>query len=317
MFHRRALVPSLAVRSGSSEPVAPAVPLARLARIAPLARVALLALATLLLASGPAAASLTTVGGPSAPARRYGIARVRYEPPVTPELREMATDIRTGRFLEAIADSINVPLVLPEDLTLIAAECGTVDAFYLPDERTITLCYELVGCFADLHLRAAEAEAGDGGEVDFEAILTAVVGATEFVIYHEVGHALIHLLELPITGREEDAVDELATVVLLGAGDEASTVAALDGAYTFLLQGVGAVETEGGGGRELAFWDEHSLDPQRFANVTCWIYGSDPEFFRAMVGEELLPEARAARCPAEWRQTAGSWARRLAPHTRP
>lgn len=52
--------------------------------------------------------------------------------------------------------------------------------------------------------------------------------------YHEVGHALVDVLELPITGKEEDAVDQLSTYVLVEDAD-GGEVAALDGAVAFLL----------------------------------------------------------------------------------
>lgn len=39
------------------------------------------------------------------------------------------------------------------------------------------------------------------------------------MLFHELGHAFISLYDLPITGREEDAVDQFAAI-LLAMGDE-------------------------------------------------------------------------------------------------
>ena len=39
-----------------------------------------------------------------------------------------------------------------------------------------------------------------------------MLGSGAFLLQHETGHALVHLLDLPFTGREEVAVDDLAAV---------------------------------------------------------------------------------------------------------
>ncbi len=244
---------------------------------------------------------------------RLGTVKVRYEAPKDEAFKNYKTHVETQKVLEGIADSINEEIKLPTDLTLTAAQCGEVNAFYNPQTHSVTLCYELVQFFDVLHTKDNTTE---DGKVDVDEIVKSVDGALEFVMYHEVGHALIDLLDLPITGREEDAVDQLATVVLINADDDAGTEAALNGAYTFLLQGQAADESseESGEDDELAFWDEHSLDPQRFYNITCWVYGSDPQAFEDLVKDEAIPQARAERCPGEWQQTSSAWTRLLAPH---
>ena len=240
-----------------------------------------------------------------------GKASVRYEAPETEAFKEIMTDLKARGVLEEVADSINEEINLPVNLALVAAECGEVNAFYDPNKRQITLCYELMEFFAGLHFTDAE-ESAEDGEVDGDKVLDSIFGATHFVVYHEAGHALVHLLNLPITGKEEDAVDQLATLVLINADDDASTNAVLDGAYTFMLQGAASEAEEEGA--ELAFWDEHSLDPQRFYNITCWMLGSDPETFASFVEDEMLPEARAVRCPGEWEQISNAWGTLLKPY---
>lgn len=46
------------------------------------------------------------------------------------------------------------------------------------------------------------------------AVLVMVTGAVFFAFLYELGHALVDQLELPVTGKEEDAVDQLAAVIL-------------------------------------------------------------------------------------------------------
>ena len=75
-----------------------------------------------------------------------------------------------------------------------------------------------------------------------------------------------------------------------------------------------AEEYETGRSEDLAFWDEHSLNGQRVYSITCLIYGSDPDSFAELVGEDGLPAERAARCPGEYKQKSRAWDRLLAPH---
>src|SRR4051812_6372549 len=42
-----------------------------------------------------------------------------------------------------------------------------------------------------------------------------VLGNTVFILYHELGHALIDLLGLPVLGHEEDAADNLASIMMI------------------------------------------------------------------------------------------------------
>jgi Putative metallopeptidase len=48
-----------------------------------------------------------------------------------------------------------------------------------------------------------------------ERMVQFVVGNTLFALGHELGHALVSDLRLPVLGREEDAVDIFATLALL------------------------------------------------------------------------------------------------------
>jgi hypothetical protein len=143
--------------------------------------------------------------------------------------------------------------------------------------------------------------------VPADEVDAAVAGATVHTVYHELGHALVDLYQLPITGREEDAVDQLATF-LLADGTEQGEQAALDAAEAFLID---ADQVD-----EMAYSDEHALGQQRFYNIVCWVYGQDPEAHADLVGEEYLPEERAQGCQHEYEQLATSWTKLLQPHLR-
>lgn len=238
---------------------------------------------------------------PSGGVRDAGNFEVLYEETENEEYRELEAIFMETQLLEGTVEELNKVFALPSKVPVVFRECGEVNAFYDPEAREISICYELVEHYAGMFLSEdqTEEEAQEGGE--------AVAGATLFTFFHELGHALIDLYDLPVTGREEDAVDQLATMILLEGGEEGEN-AALNGAWSFL--------TEEGSEEELAFWDEHSLDEQRFYNIVCWSYGKNPEGFQSLVDDETLPEGRAERCPAEYDRMSRSWDALLDPYVK-
>jgi hypothetical protein len=204
------------------------------------------------------------------------------------------------QLLQNISAAMNGFVTLPRPVTVTGAECGQVNAFYHPQTHEIVMCYEIVrdiiGRFRAQRLDATTLEA-------------AVVGATAFILYHEVGHALIAELDLPATGREEDAVDQFAAYVM---GSRFPLHAMWAAQYWMERAGPSV-----GGYRvvnQSAFADEHGIDEQRFYNVMCWTYGVSPSNRTSML--RYIPQARAARCPHEATQTVRAWDRLLARHRR-
>ncbi|HEX2091501.1 MAG TPA: DUF4344 domain-containing metallopeptidase [Longimicrobiaceae bacterium] len=226
--------------------------------------------------------------------------RVVYDPVRSPEYREWQADLGRIRVLEEVADALNATFVLPADVRLTFAECGEPNSFYDPEPRRIRICYELMDELYDVFHGEVESE---------EELNEAAWGAIYFTLYHELGHALVDLWDLPITGREEDAVDQLAAF-LLADGTEDGETAALNGANAFLLEDV----REGGEIAESSLWNEHSLDSQRFYNILCWVYGQDPEAYAYLIEEGSLPPERAEQCGHEYERLERSWSNLLAPY---
>lgn len=135
---------------------------------------------------------------------------------------------------------------------------------------------------------------------------TAVFIANEVIatFYHELGHALIDVLQLPVLGKEEDAADHLSVILMndIWEEDAAAAILASDATAYALL----AAQREAGG-EEPAYSDEHSLDLQRYYTVVCLFYGANPEARQQLAVDLELPQDRAERCPGEWDSAAGSW----------
>lgn len=238
---------------------------------------------------------------PSAASAQGGF-RVLVRPPVQNVQKYAVYQqwIDSNRMLHVLANSVNQNFAIPAQGWMTAEECGEVNAFWRPADRTITLCYEMMDAiFNEFRYDGLSKE-------DFE---TAVTSATIFIAMHEVGHALVELLDLPVTGREEDVVDQFAAMAL-GRDNPAP---ALWAAEFWRTKGdfgdTGLLRVD-----RTPFDDEHSFDMQRFYNVLCWTYGKDPRTRGSLL--RILPQSRATRCPSEYRRMASSWDRILAPHRR-
>ena len=220
-----------------------------------------------------------------------GSVTLHFREPKSDRFDAMRDELQASGVFQAAVDELDDHLILPQNLSVEFAECGVANAFYHPDRVTIQMCYELVERHAWGAYRRYRADS---------AAAVAVYQSVLFMFYHEVGHALVHLFSLPITGREEDAVDQLAAWVLLEAGPDGRD-AALQGALTFL-------DGSTTRGRATPSWDTHSLDRQRYYNLVCWIYGSNPAAHSELLrGGWGLPRARAQSCEYEYQRLRSAW----------
>jgi len=204
--------------------------------------------------------------------------------------------------LPPLLDELGRRVVLPADLPVVGTVCGRPNAFYDPGGRRLIVCYEMPELVTYL-LEASGVAPDEGGRI--------LGGQMVFVLLHEIGHALIDLYDLPAVGREEDAVDQFATFLLLRTGRVGQEAAFSAASFFALLHGATAA-----GGGSFPWWDEHSLDAQRYYNILCWVYGADPAGNARLVQAGYLPAERAARCRDETQRLTSAWTRLLGPRLR-
>jgi hypothetical protein len=231
--------------------------------------------------------------GPAHPATP-GRFRVVYQPVQDTVFARWQDDFRQAHFLEDVADWMNDYVRVPKDVTLTFAQCGESNSYYEPKDRTVTVCFELVDELDQMFAADSDRE-------------QSVDDALLFTTLHEVGHALVNVLDLPITGREEDAVDQLASLILVDGAEDGDEAA---------INGVRGLPDDDQLD-DLAFADEHALNGQRFYNVLCLVYGQDPDAYADWTKDGTLPPERADRCPEEYEQTRASWNKLLAPYLKP
>jgi hypothetical protein len=139
-----------------------------------------------------------------------------------------------------------------------------------------------------------------------------VVGNMLFVLLHEMAHAHVTEMRLPVLGREEDAADAFATISLLRMGSDFSHGVLVQAAKGWFL----SAEHDERQGKRLAFYDDHGLDRLRAYQIVCLMVGSDPEKFGDLADLVKMPDERQETCQGDYSNAAWSWDLVLKPHRR-
>ncbi len=198
-------------------------------------------------------------------------------------------DMAFAQSSAALVEQLNDSLLLPEDINVIFADCGTANAFFAPVQfgvptAEITMCHELTLLLSVFY--------GN----DRQAFL-----ATTFVLMHELGHALTNVLQLPVLGIEESYVDGIAAVLLGESGLAEGSVLA---GWFF------------GGQTNTPFFDTHRAGPQRLGDLACWGVGADTSLqvdpIVGSIADQLIQTGRD--CQREYAQQLSGLDTILGPH---
>lgn len=192
-------------------------------------------------------------------------------------------DMDFARSGAALVAQLNEALALPADINVRFSDCGEANAFYAPREGNegnpavaeggaIFICHELNELFSNFFTDPDQAFA------------TSV-----FVIMHELGHALVNQLELPVLGIEESYVDGIAAVFL---GESGLSVGSVLAGWFFANQG------------QAPFFDTHRAGPQRLGDLACWGVGADPDLLQDPVIDSISQQlvVTGRRCSEEYNQ---------------
>jgi hypothetical protein len=140
-----------------------------------------------------------------------------------------------------------------------------------------------------------------------------VVGNLLYVATHEMGHAVISEMDLPVLGREEDAADEFAVLTALQHGEKDFSNRVLVEAAEGWFMDARRAKKEGD---PPTYYDEHGLSEQRGYQIVCLMVGSDPARFKELADETKLPDDRRQTCVWDYDTASRSWDKVLAPYRR-
>jgi hypothetical protein len=254
-------------------------------------------------------------GGDATPARAKGegqgqVTIVYQDDAILPENRAVIKKIRDSGVFERMANRLTKTLALPHDLQVIVtdkAPKGFDDPTTDVEGRTIFWPAAFSKATHDVlteFLPEVISSKGPPRAISKENFTADVlnVWGNQFILGHELGHAIIHQLNLPLTGLEEDSADGFATFFTVTDKDTGPN-AALGAAVLF--------DAMGSKRPNLTLEDfssDHPVILQRVYNFLCAVVGSDPQRLRnSLVTDGYIPEGRALLCRKEWTQLNYGW----------
>jgi len=224
-----------------------------------------------------------------------------YGQPSNPNYRPIYDRLKKLQVLEELKQFL-VPLKLPRKLTVQVDQCGAATRPYKPGGPA-TICYELV---EQIERVAAKTEPNLREMV--------LVGTFVQAVFHEVGAAVLDVLQAPVWGRRDDAADRLAGFIMLQFGEEVARQTVI-GTAVFL-------EASGKNWTDKDFANAASPEAQRYFNFLCMAYGGAPKTFEFLVKPDdkqhtILPPDRADRCKDEYAQVRKAFNLRIMPYVDP
>lgn len=260
--------------------------------------------------AAPAQPSQTDVNGNGTPdsdpsdADWPGSMTVVYEDATTPDATQGRRFMEDNNLLPQLAEDITSTLKLPYDIPVKASQCDEANDYWSSEDKAIILCYEDVTNSLKVFTALGDADPGAG---TFNTAMES--------FYHEVGHMVIDVYDLPATGREEDAADQVSAYLLLRPDNDGTVGADYVDAIIDTARWYRESSAENGDQvDDGALADVHSPDKARMYNFECWAYGADPNHSAALVTDGLLPQDRADGCADEYAKLSSSWSTLLEPY---
>jgi hypothetical protein len=220
---------------------------------------------------------------------------VEYVAPKNPRFQVRHDRMKQLRTLELLQEFLS-PLKLPRKLVVKMDDCGGALIMPYKSQGVVTICYE--------YIAEIEANAPVEGVVLFGPgrKLTGqqtIAGAIVHLMLHQTAYAVFDILEIPIWGRLDDAVDNVAGFIMLEFGEEVAWTTLLGSAWFMAQRGIlGA-----------GFFSDAARpsEAQRFYNFLCLAYGAQPATYAFLINSFNLPDARARFCKQDYMKLRGAF----------
>ena len=215
---------------------------------------------------------------------------------------DVSAMLKRRMVLEELQEFLS-PLRLPKDLKILAKDCGAPTLPYVPG-APITICYDLINQIMAQSKRIYPD--------DTSSQYLIVTGATIEAVLHQTARAIFDVLQVPIWGREGDAADRLAALMMMQFGEDLEKVTIYG--TTTLFKSLASSESTWTGSD---FADRASPEAQRYYNYLCIAVAGDPAIFGGAVANGTIPKFRAADCKHEYEQIVTAFDLRIMPYVDP
>lgn len=218
----------------------------------------------------------------------------QYLPAHTAEEKQALSIIQSSDAIRTVQGLSESAMIFTPKMTIIF---GTKEGpLYDPEQHQIQIPYSFLQHAIE---RFKSNNYQESGISEQQAALDTLL----HTLLHELGHAFISANDIPVLGKEEDAVDNFATVLLLNYVNNGAEVA-ISAADLFAYEDQQIEEFD-----SLDFIDEHSLDIQRYYYTLCLIYGSNPEQHSQLLSDidKAFKTEREDICLDEFARVTNSW----------
>lgn len=214
-----------------------------------------------------------------------------------PRQQQLLDSLKGSRFAERMAQLTDGVVRLHNNIGVGFVSCGSANAYFDPQRSAVVICLEMVELMAKL----ARSDTEGVMKMDRADFSRTIDGALWGIFFHELGHAIIGVNRVPITGREEDVADQFALYFATNFVEPRNVPVVQPTIWLFkqmsLQQDVASADQDT---IKRLMSNEHSLDQQRIYNLACWAYGANPAKGAVSAQYVGLPEDRARRCGGEY-----------------
>ncbi len=232
---------------------------------------------------------------------RAGELRRIYEPAMTPSDQQALSEIKRSGVVSEITRFVNNEFILPDNLHIrLGARRGPLfDNQY----GEIDIPYSFITTTRESFAAAWPNKSKD-------EIFNATMDVLMHVLMHEMGHALLDLYGIPAIRNEENEVDDLAAILLVEMFEDGGKIV-LSAAKAFDLQSA-REEVYG----RAYMGTEHGQSIERFRNMACLVYGSNPKTHPELLENTGLTQDDAEECTRRYKMRRAYWFDTLGPNMR-
>lgn len=215
----------------------------------------------------------------------------------TPQQARILEAIKQSKLAERMAQLTQGTTRLRQDLNIGFESCGNPNAFFDHKRSAIVFCVEMI----ELMMTQAKADTEVAAKWNRDQFARTFDGVIWGIFFHELGHAVIGINRVAITGREEDVADQFAVYYAVNFVEPKDVSVVLPTIWFFdRLAKSSTIASGNQNDIKRLMADEHSLSEQRIYNLACWALGSNSKRGAFAADFVKLPKERAARCSAEY-----------------